>query len=70
MDLSHNKQLQFQSKQYAFSAAATPAIAGVSRAIDLIDEEPHWQKQLWENINYYKKGLLDIGQKSEIANQP
>lgn len=53
--------LQFQSRQYAFSAAAPPSIIGVSKAIDLIDEEPQWQKQLWENINYYKKGLLDIG---------
>jgi len=53
--------LQFQSRQYAFSAAATPAIVGVTRAIELIDEEPHWQKQLWNNVEYYKKGLLDIG---------
>ncbi|HZH72239.1 MAG TPA: aminotransferase class I/II-fold pyridoxal phosphate-dependent enzyme [Mariniphaga sp.] len=53
--------LQFQSRQYAFSAAATPAIAGVSRAIELIDEEPQWQQKLWENINYFKKGLLEIG---------
>lgn len=53
--------LQFQSRQYAFSASASPNVIGVSRAIDLIDEEPQWQKQLWENINYYKKGLLDIG---------
>jgi len=53
--------LQFQSRQYAFSAAATPAIAGVSRAVELIDEEPHWQKKLWENINYFKEGLLNLG---------
>ncbi|RRA95586.1 aminotransferase class I/II-fold pyridoxal phosphate-dependent enzyme [Paenimyroides viscosum] len=53
--------LQFQSRQYAFSASASPNVIGVSRAMDLIDEEPQWQKQLWENINYYKKGLLDIG---------
>ena len=53
--------LQFQSRQYAFSAAATPIVAGVNRAIELIDEEPHWQKKLWENIGYYKKGLQDIG---------
>lgn len=43
------------------SAAATPAVAGVSKAIDLIDEEPQWKEQLWENINYYKKGLKEIG---------
>lgn len=53
--------LQFQSRQYAFSASATPNIVGVSRAIDLIDEEPKWQKMLWKNIEYYKKGLMDIG---------
>lgn len=53
--------LQFQSRQYAFSASATPTISGVTKAIDLIDEEPYWQKQLWENITYYRKGLQDIG---------
>lgn len=53
--------LQFQSRQYAFSASASPNVIGVSKAIELIDEEPHWQKQLWENINYFKKGLIDIG---------
>lgn len=53
--------LQFQSRQYAFSASAPPNIVGVSKAIDLIDKEPHWQKQLWKNIEYYKKGLLEIG---------
>ncbi|WP_037316001.1 aminotransferase class I/II-fold pyridoxal phosphate-dependent enzyme [Salegentibacter sp. Hel_I_6] len=53
--------LQFQSRQYAFSAAATPIVAGVNKAIDLIDEEPHWQEKLWENIEYYRKGLQDIG---------
>jgi glycine C-acetyltransferase len=53
--------LQFQSRQYAFSASATPGIAGVKKAIDLIDDEPHWNKQLWENITYYKKGLQAIG---------
>ncbi len=53
--------LQFQSRQYAFSASSTPGIAGVSKAIDLIDEEPDWQQKLWENIAYYKKGLIGLG---------
>lgn len=53
--------LQFQSRQYAFSASSSPAIAGVTRAIELIDEEPKWQKMLWDNINYYKSGLQEIG---------
>lgn len=53
--------LQFQSRQYAFSASSSPAIAGVSKAIDLIDEEPDWQMKLWDNIEYYRKGLQEIG---------
>ncbi len=53
--------LQFQSRQYAFSASASPAVAGVSKAIDLIDEEPQWQSRLWDNIEYYRKGLTTLG---------
>lgn len=53
--------LQFQSRQYAFSASSPPSIIGVAAAVDLIDEEPHWQRQLWENITYYRKGLIDLG---------
>lgn len=53
--------LQFQSRQYAFSASATPAIAGVTRAIKLLDEETKWAKSLWENISYFKTGLISMG---------
>jgi glycine C-acetyltransferase len=53
--------LQFQSRQYAFSASATPAIGGVSKAIELVDTQPHWQQKLWKNITYYRKGLTDLG---------
>lgn len=53
--------LRYQSRQYAFSASATPNVLGVSKAIDLIDEEPEWRDKLWSNIKYFKKGLLDIG---------
>ena len=53
--------LKFQSRQQIFSATSTPAAAGIIKAIELIDEEPQWQLKLWENINYFKKGLQDIG---------
>lgn len=58
--------LKFQSKQHLFSATMPPATAtAVTRSIELLDEEPQWMKQLWENINYFKNGLdglgLDIG---------
>jgi glycine C-acetyltransferase len=53
--------LKYQSKQHLFSTTATPAIMGISRAIELVDEEPMWRTMLWENINYLKKGLTGLG---------
>ena len=53
--------LRFQSRQQIFSATAPPSSVGIIKAIDLIDEEPIWRQKLWENINYFKKGLDDLG---------
>jgi glycine C-acetyltransferase len=53
--------LKFQSKQHLFSTTATPAIMGILKAIELIDEEPIWRTKLWENINYLKSGLIELG---------
>jgi len=54
--------IRFQSRQQIFSATTPPSIAtGIIKAIELIDEEPHWRAKLWENINYFKKGLDDLG---------
>jgi glycine C-acetyltransferase len=53
--------LKYQSKQHLFSTTATPAILGIIRAIELVDEEPRWRAMLWENINYLKSGLTGLG---------
>jgi glycine C-acetyltransferase len=53
--------LKFQSKQHLFSTTATPAILGILKAIELVDEEPEWRVKLWKNINYLKSGLIDLG---------
>ncbi|WP_207423751.1 aminotransferase class I/II-fold pyridoxal phosphate-dependent enzyme [Desertivirga brevis] len=53
--------LKYQSRQHLFSVTGTPAVHGIIRAIELIDEEPHWMNYLWHNIDYLKKGLLDLG---------
>ncbi len=54
--------VRFQSRQQIFSATTPPSVAaGIVKAIDLIDEEPHWRAKLWENISYFKKGLDDLG---------
>ncbi|GAB3921832.1 aminotransferase class I/II-fold pyridoxal phosphate-dependent enzyme [Mucilaginibacter myungsuensis] len=53
--------LKYQSKQHLFSTTATPAIGGIIRAIELIDEEPQWKASLWDNITYLKSGLISLG---------
>jgi len=53
--------LKFQSKQHLFSTTATPAIMGIIRAIELVDEEPQWRDKLWQNIDYLKNGLIGLG---------
>lgn len=58
--------LRYQSRQYAFSASAPASIMGVGKALDLIDEEPEWNRKLWDNIDYLKTGLETIG--LEIGN--
>jgi glycine C-acetyltransferase len=53
--------LKYQSKQHLFSTTATPAVMGILKAIDLVDEEPEWRTRLWQNIEYLKDGLITLG---------
>ncbi len=53
--------IRFQSRQQIFSATAPPSSMGIIKAIELIDEEPHWRTKIWDNINYFKTGLKTIG---------
>lgn len=53
--------LRYQSRQYAFSASAPASILGVKKALELIDDEPYWREKIWDNINYFRNGLLKIG---------
>lgn len=54
--------LKFQSRQHLFSVTLPPSLTySALRAIALLDEEPIWMEKLWQNINYYKQGLLKMG---------
>ena len=45
-----------------FSAALPPGpVASISKAIDIIQEEPQRRKQLWDNAAYLKKAFEDMG---------
>jgi glycine C-acetyltransferase len=53
--------LKYQSKQHLFSTTATPAVTGILKALDLVDEEPEWRIRLWDNIDFLKQGLIERG---------
>lgn len=53
--------LKYQSRAHIFSVSPAPSSCGILKAIDLIDEEPHWKDRLWDNINYLKTGLQTLG---------
>jgi glycine C-acetyltransferase len=53
--------LKYQSRQHLFSASSSPAAMAITKAIELIDEEPHWMARLHDNIEYFRYGLLSLG---------
>lgn len=53
--------LKFHARQHVFSATLPPAAACIPAAIGLIDSEPQWKDKLWENVNYFREGLISLG---------
>lgn len=54
--------LHYYSRAYMFSTAPTPQVVGsLTEAIDVIQDEPQLRQNLWKNIHYFKKNLLDLG---------
>lgn len=54
--------LHFYSRAYMFSTAPTPQVVGsLIEALDVIETEPVLRANLWRNITYFRKNLLDLG---------
>ncbi|MHA1214300.1 MAG: aminotransferase class I/II-fold pyridoxal phosphate-dependent enzyme [Candidatus Hodarchaeales archaeon] len=58
-----------KTRSYLLSASHPPATAAASiKALDIIEkEEPDLVKRLWDNINYFKKRIIDMGYNHEIT---
>jgi glycine C-acetyltransferase len=51
-----------KSRSYLLSTAHPPAVvAACSAAIDVVENEPHHVKNLWDNTNYFKKEIQSMG---------
>ena len=54
--------LKSQARPFLFSTSLTPgAAAAVIKAIELMETEPEHVEKLWENANYFKEKLKEIG---------
>lgn len=54
--------LKLRGRPFLFSTAMTPADAGaVIKAIDILSESTELVERMWENGNYFKKLLSDMG---------
>ena len=58
-----------KTRSYLLSASHPPATAAASiKALDLIEhEEPNLVKKLWDNINYFKDQIINMGYNHEIT---
>ena len=51
-----------KSRTFLLSGSAPPAtVAACTAALDVIDEEPQHVKRLWENTEYFRSGLQQLG---------
>lgn len=56
------KYLRVTAKTYIFSGAFLPSLAtGILQALELLKNDKQRRFKLWENTNYLKKGLNDLG---------
>lgn len=54
--------LKVRSRPFLFSTALTPAdIAASIKAVEILSESSDLVKKLWENANYLKTGLVNLG---------
>ncbi len=66
--------LNFMSRKIVFSAALPPIlVAGVTAALEIMENDSSLRERLWENVNYLGKGMREIGAKvlgTETASIP
>ncbi len=54
--------LTHYSRSFFFSTAMPPAVVGaLLAALDVIEQEPQHQQNLWKNIEYFRANLLALG---------
>jgi glycine C-acetyltransferase len=54
--------LYHRARPFLFSTSHPPAVAAACiAALDVLEQEPQWMQQLWDNTTYFKAGLQRLG---------
>lgn len=63
--------IQHHARSLLFSAALpAPNVAAVLKALEIIETEPQHVKKLWDNAEYMRKGLKELGYDVGNSNTP
>ncbi len=63
--------LYHRARPFLFSTSHPPSVAATCiAALDVLESEPQWMRQLWENTHFFKAGLQEIGFNIGVSESP
>jgi glycine C-acetyltransferase len=63
--------LYHRARPFLFSTSHPPAVAATClAALDVLESEPQWMHQLWENARFFKTGLQTLGFDTGASESP
>ena len=63
--------LYHRARPFLFSTSHPPAVAATClAALDVLESEPQWMRQLWDNARFFKTGLQTLGFDTGVSESP
>jgi glycine C-acetyltransferase len=63
--------LYHRARPFLFSTSHPPAVAAACiAALDVLEHEPQWMEQLWDNTRFFKAGLRSLGFNTGMSESP
>ena len=63
--------LYHRARPFLFSTSHPPSVAATCiAALDVLESEPQWMQQLWDNARFFKAGLQALGFDTGVSESP
>ena len=70
----HRSLIEFlyhRARPFLFSTSHPPSVAATCiAALEVLETEPQWMRQLWENTRFFKAGLQALGFNTGVSDSP